>query len=144
MNRRLERVNSTVRAEISKVIASHVRDPRLYSMVSVTRVDTSPDLTNCAVYVSVLGDEADKRSAMRALGSAAGFIRQRMKPKLRMRAVPALEFHLDQSIERDAEFMRRISDAQPGHSPHDGGRRTVLRQAQDETVVTGIANWRRF
>ena len=116
MNHRLERVNSTVRTVISKVIANEVRDPRLYSMVSVIRVDTSPDFKNCAVYVSILGDESDKRSAMSALGSAAGFIRQRIKPQLRMRSVPDLEFRLDRSIERDADFMQRIADAQPGPS----------------------------
>ena len=90
MNRRRERVNSTVRTVISKVIGSEVRDPRLYSMVSVTRVDISPDFKNCSVYVSILGDEDDKRSAMRALRSAAGFVRQRMRPQLRMRNVPQL------------------------------------------------------
>ena len=116
MNRRLERVNSTVRTVVSKVIGAEVRDPRLYSMVSVTRVDISPDFKNCSVYVSILGDEDDKRSAMRALRSAAGFIRQRMKPQLRMRAVPQLEFRLDRSIERDAEFMQRISGAQHKHT----------------------------
>ncbi len=121
MNRRLERVNSTVRAVISKVIGAEVRDPRLYSMVSVTRVDTSPDFKNCSVYVSILGDEDDKRSAMRALRSAAGFVRQRMRPQLRMRTVPELEFRLDRSIEQDAAFMRRISDAQPGHSAQTEG-----------------------
>ncbi len=113
MNHRRERVNSTVRTVISKIIGSEVRDPRLYSMVSVTRVDISPDRNNCTVYVSILGDEDDKRSAMRALRSAAGFVRQRMKPQLRMRTVPQLEFRLDRSIERDAEFMQRISDVQP-------------------------------
>ena len=121
MNRRLERVNSTVRTVISKVIGSEIRDPRLYSMVSVTRVDISPDFKNCSVYVSILGDESDKRSAMRALRSAAGFVRQRMKPQLRMRTVPQLEFRLDRSIERDAEFMQRISDVQPSHSRQSEG-----------------------
>ena len=121
MNRRMERVNSTVRTAISNVILSQVRDPRLIAMVSVTRVDTSPDYRNCAVYVSVLGDEADKRSAMKALRSAAGYIRQRMKPQLRMRSIPLLEFHLDQSIERDADFMRQIADAQPDGDRQTGG-----------------------
>ena len=121
MNRRRERVNSTVRTVISKVIGSEVRDPRLYSMVSVTRVDISPDFNSCSVYVSILGDEDDKRSAMRALRSAAGFVRQRMKPQLRMRTVPQLEFRLDRSIERDAEFIQRISDAQPDRTAQGEG-----------------------
>ncbi len=121
MNHRLERVNSTVRTVVSKVIGSEIRDPRLYSMVSVTRVDTSPDFKSCAVYVSILGDESDKRSAMRALRSAAGFVRQRIKPQLRMRTVPMLEFHLDLSIERDAEFLQRLTDAQPGHAGQSEG-----------------------
>ena len=121
MNRRLERVNSTVRTVISKVIGAEVRDPRLYSLVSVTRVEISPDFKNCSVYVSILGDEDDKRSAMRALRSASGFVRQRMKPQLRMRSVPQLEFLLDRSIERDAEFMQRISDVQPEHTDQSEG-----------------------
>ena len=123
MNRRMERVNSTLRTAVSKVLASHVRDPRLYSLVSVTQVDTSPDLKSSIVYISVLGDEADKRKAMQALRSASGFIRQRMKPDLYMKSVPSLTFHLDESIERSAEIMQVIADATADLPPEDTGSR---------------------
>ena len=76
MNRRIERVNELLRKEISEVISSSIKDPRLPHMVSITRIDTSPDLRNARAYVSVLGSTTEKTSALKVLKSASGFIRK--------------------------------------------------------------------
>ena len=109
MTRRMDRVNVLLQREISRVLASELKDPRLPTIVSVTRVDTSRDLSRARVYVSVLGDQDDKSNAMRALKSAAGFIRKNMRSSLELRNLPAVEFRLDETIELGAEVSNIIS-----------------------------------
>ena len=110
MSRRMNRVNALLREEISRVVASELRDPRLSSMVSVTHVDASPDLHRARAYVSVLGDESEKKSTMKALRSAAGFIQRSMRGRIVLRAIPLLDFTLDESIEKGAELLQRIDE----------------------------------
>ena len=110
MTRRLDRVNVLLRQEISQVLATELKDPRLYSMVSVTRVEATRDLNLAKVHVSVYGDLTDKRKAMKALRSAAGFIRRNMRSKLALRSVPTLNFVLDDSIEMGAEMLQTINE----------------------------------
>ena len=114
MTRRMERVNVVLRQEISRVLAAELRDPRLSSMVSVIRVEASPDLGMARVYVSVLGDRTDKNSTLKALRSASGFVRKRIRHSLSLKTVPSVEFHLDESIEQGAKILKLINDVAPG------------------------------
>ena len=113
MARRLDRINVLLRQEISRVISSELRDPRLSLIVSVTRVDTSADMRHAKVFVSVLGSPSEKQSTLKGLKSAAGFIHRDMRHNLKLRSVPSLYFQLDQSIELAAEFQERINEAAP-------------------------------
>ena len=113
MSRRIERVNALLREEISRVLTIELSDPRISSIVSVTRVDTASDLHNARVFVSVLGDESEKRKTLEALSSAAGFIHRSMRRSLTLRATPSLEFVLDDSIERGAELLQLIERVSP-------------------------------
>ena len=108
MPRRMDRINVLLRQEISRVLAVELRDPRVSSIVSVTHVDASADLRNAKVFVSVLGDQSEKRSTLKALKSAAGFIRHSMRPHLTLKAIPSLDFMLDESIEHGAELLQMI------------------------------------
>lgn len=108
MTRRLGRVNANLRQEISAILATELRDPRIEGMVSVTSVDVSPDLRRARVYVSVYG-APDNRPVIKALSSAAGFVGRRLGDRLTSRSVPQLEFRLDASIERGAEMSERIA-----------------------------------
>ena len=114
MNRRMERVNVVLRQEISRVLALELKDPRLSSMVSVTHVDTAADLRLAKAYVSVLGDQADKDSTLRALRSAAGFVRRCMRTQLTLKFVPTVEFYLDESIEYGTALLKIIDEVSPG------------------------------
>ena len=109
MVRRIDRVNGLLRQEISRVLASELKDPRLPTVVSVMRVDTSRDLRTARVYVSVLGDQCDKSNALRALKSAAGFIRRKIRSSLELRNLPTVEFRLDETLERGSEVSEIIS-----------------------------------
>ncbi len=116
MARRIDRVNALLRQEISRVIATELRDPRLSSLVSVLRVQTSPDLRQAAVYISVLGGDREKKDVMRAFRSASGYIHRAIRDSLTLKMVPHLEFRLDDSIERTSELLGlidRYSSGQP-------------------------------
>jgi ribosome-binding factor A len=111
MSRRTQRLNVQFREELSELILHELRDPRLHGMVSITRVDVSPDMENAEVYTSVLGEDEDKASTMHALTAAAPFLRRQLLERLRIRKIPALHFHLDESIAEAArilELMRKI------------------------------------
>lgn len=121
MTRRLDRINVLLRQEISRLLVGELKDPRLSSMVSITEVDTSPDLRHARVYVSVLGDEQAKRSTLQALKSASGFIHRSMRENLALKTVPALDFYLDESIERGAELLEKIRQVTSGPANSEKG-----------------------
>ena len=120
MSRRMERVNSLVRQEISQIMLFDLKDPRLSGVVSVIRVDTAPDLRSAKVYISVLGDAEAKRRNMEALTSAGGFIHRTLKRNLSsLKYMPVLSFYLDESIERGAEMIKLIDRVVPKTRPKD-------------------------
>jgi len=111
MNRRLQRLNGLFQEELAELIRD-IRDPRLAAIVSITRVDVSPDLENALVYISVLGDEDEKTGSVAALKHAAPYLRRELLHRVRIRRVPVLHFELDQSIEEAAhilDLMRQVS-----------------------------------
>ena len=110
MNRRLDRVNGLLRQEISSIMAVEIQDPRLSSVVSVTRVETSVDLRHAKVFISVLGDEGNKKGSLEALNSAAGFLRRTLRPKVHLRHVPELQFIFDDTIEKSDHLFRLIRE----------------------------------
>jgi ribosome-binding factor A len=117
MSRRIERVNGVLRQEISRVLATELRDPRLSAMVTVTQVKTSADLRHAKVFVSMLGDGAEKRSTLEALRSAAGYVHRNIRQNLTMKSAPRVEFVIDDSIERGAELLRMIDGLPHPPSP---------------------------
>lgn len=112
MTRRTERVGELLRKEVSWVIANQMADPRLPTLVSITRVEIAADLRRAKVFVSVMGTDDDQRSAMQMLQSAARFIQRELKPKLSLRYVPALTFQQDRSLEEGARLLS-IMDGDP-------------------------------
>jgi ribosome-binding factor A len=119
MNRRLQRLNGLFQEELAD-LTRELRDPRLASIVSITRVDVSPDLEKAVVHVSVLGTDDEKRDSIAALSHAAPFLRRELLGRVRIRKVPALNFLLDETIEEAAhvlELMRQVIPAQPAPAP---------------------------
>ena len=113
MSRRMDRVNVLLRDEISKVLATELKNPRLPTLISVTSVDASSDVRFAKVLISVMGNGAEKAAALKALKSASGFIRHRLRKNLRFKHVPSIMFHLDESIERGAEMSTLINQVVP-------------------------------
>ncbi len=107
---RMIRVNEEVKIELSAIIQREVKDPRIDSLVSVVAVDTTGDLKECKVYISVLGDEEKRVQTMEGLKSSAGFIRRELAHRLNLRNTPNLHFMMDTSIERGIEMSELIRD----------------------------------
>lgn len=116
MKIRPERVSHLMRREIAGILERDMDDPRLGSMVSVTDVEVSHDLSFAKVYVSVLEEGAARAQALEALRHASGFVRHALRPRLGLREVPEIRFLLDTSIERGArveDLLRRIDRGEP-------------------------------
>ncbi|MBU2607790.1 MAG: 30S ribosome-binding factor RbfA [Chloroflexi bacterium] len=105
MSYRIDRINNLIRQEISELLHRQVKDPRLGGFITVTSVSTSPDLKYAKVYVSQLDDQASKQDILSTLSAAAGFFRRELTKSLRLRRIPELSFHWDESIERGARIL---------------------------------------
>ena len=109
MSRRVDRINGLLRQELSQLLSREVKDPRLGGVVCITEVETSNDLRNARVYLSVMGDKETKHNALTGIESAASFLRRELKHRLALRYVPFLKFELDDSIE-NADHLFQIMD----------------------------------
>jgi ribosome-binding factor A len=106
---RMRRVNEAVREVVSARIAEGLRDPRI-GFVTVTSVDTSPDLRQARVYVSVLGDPEEREATMAGLDSAHGVLQQAVATELRLKHTPTLQFVFDESIQRGMRISELLDD----------------------------------
>jgi ribosome-binding factor A len=108
MSRRTERVGELLREELSDLLLRELRDPRLDGLISITRVELSPDLYNARIFVSVMSETANPDDALKALNAAAGFLHKELVHRLEMRRVPFLTFQLDKSIEEGAAILAQL------------------------------------
>ncbi len=114
MSRRTDRVNQLLREELSDLIMRELKDPRVgHGLVSITEVSVSPDLRHATVYVSHLGETADRDDVLRGLSAASHFLHAELLRRLKMRAVPELLFRFDPSIERGARLASLILQVSP-------------------------------
>ena len=109
MSRRVDRLNGLLRQEISLLLTREIKDPRLNGIISITHVQTSSDLRNARVFLSVMGNQDNKDEVLDGIQSAASFLRRSLRDRLKLRYVPFLKFALDESIE-DADNVLRIMD----------------------------------
>jgi ribosome-binding factor A len=103
----MRRVNEVIRQVLGDVIARDLKDPRI-GFVTVTDVDTSPDLRTARVYVSVLGGESERDKALAGLRSSHGFLQGKIAAELRIKRTPTLTFHYDDSIDRGVRISRLL------------------------------------
>ena len=112
---RMRRVDEAMRAVLSDAIAKDLKDPRV-GFVTVTGVKTSPDLRHARVYVSVLGDEAQRSESIDGLRSAHGFLQRRLATELTLKHTPSLTFEYDESVDRGmriSELLDKVAPADP-------------------------------
>lgn len=104
------RMNGEVQREISRIIASDIKDPRIHPMTSVVSVEVTPDLKYAKVFVSVLGNEEEKERTRIGLKSAAPHVRSQLAKSLNLRNTPELTFLIDDSIEYGVRMTKKIND----------------------------------
>jgi ribosome-binding factor A len=111
MSERMRRVNESVRQVLAEAVPE-LKDPRI-GLVTVTGVETAPDLRHAVVFVSVLGSEKKKRATMVGLDAAHGVLQGRLARQLRMKRTPQLTFEYDQSVERGVRMSQLIDELAP-------------------------------
>lgn len=108
--KRIKRISEEVKKVISELLYNGLKDPRIKEMTSVTNVEVTNDLSFAKVYISVLGDDSEKKETIEGLNSAKGFIRKEISSKLDLRYTPEPIFHLDESIEQGIYMSKLIND----------------------------------
>ena len=108
------RVNAEVLRELSNILRSGIKDPRVAPMTSVVAVEVAPDLKTCKAYISVLGDETMQKDTIRGLQSAEGYIRRELARTINMRNTPEIRFIVDQSIEYGVNISKKIDEVTRG------------------------------
>jgi ribosome-binding factor A len=108
----MRRVDEAMRAVLSDAISKDLQDPRV-GFVTVTGVKTSPDLRHARVYVSVLGDDAERAASLEGLQAAHGFLQGRISHSLRLKHTPALTFDYDESVDRGMRISELLDEAVP-------------------------------
>jgi ribosome-binding factor A len=108
---RMRRVDEAVREVLSDAITRELKDPRV-GFVTVTDVDTSPDLRHARVYFSVLGNAGVRQRSLDGLNSAHGFLQGRVARELRIKHTPTLDFVIDDTAERALRVSRLLEEAE--------------------------------
>lgn len=120
------RINGEVLKELSNIIRSEIKDPRINHMTSVVAVEVAPDLKTCKAYISVLGDEKSQKDTIIGLKSAEGYIRRQLARTVNLRNTPEIRFILDQSIEYGINMSKLIDEV----TEHDNKMHV---EVEDET-----------
>ena len=103
---RIGRINEEIQRELSALIPAD-KDPRVSGMISVTAVETTPDLRYAKAYISVLDKENGER-VLKGLRSASGWLRRELGSALKLRYTPELVFQLDDSIDKGAHILELL------------------------------------
>ena len=104
------RINMEVQRELSQIIRSEIKDPRIHPLTSVVAVEVTPDLKYCKAYISVLGDEEAGKATIEGLRSAASFVRRELAHRVNLRNTPEIKFIQDQSIEYGVNMSKLIDE----------------------------------
>jgi ribosome-binding factor A len=105
---RPERVQEALRQEISRIVQTEIKDPRM-GFITITKVDLTRDLRYARVFFSVLGKDSDKNLTLRALNSAKGYIKGLISDRIKLRYMPEISFKIDDSGEYSIQIMTLLN-----------------------------------
>jgi len=108
---RMRRINEVLREVVGAAVSGELSDPRI-GFVTVTAVETSPDLHTAKVFVSVLGDEEEREETLSGLRSSHGVIQARIAAETRMKRTPTLTFHYDDTIEKASRVSELLEEGE--------------------------------
>ena len=118
---RMRRINEVLREVVGAAISADLGDPRI-GFVTVTSVETSPDLRAAKVYVSVLGTEEEREETLIGLRSSHGVIQSRIAAETRMKRTPTLTFHHDDTIAQGVRISQLLEETEPDEAGGDDER----------------------
>jgi ribosome-binding factor A len=118
MTTRTDRIDQLLREEIGAILAKDVQDPRI-GFVTVTDVETAPDLSTARVWVSVIGQPDERVKALRALEHAMPFVRHELGGRIRIRRIPELLIREDESAQRGTRVLQLLAELEAGGAPAD-------------------------
>lgn len=104
---RLEKIQEFIKQEVSKIILTDLKDPRI-GFVTVTRVEVTGDLRQAKVLISLLGSDEQKAETLQALKKSLGFIRTEVGRRLKIRHSPELMFQLDESLDHSVHIQKLL------------------------------------
>lgn len=107
---RLMRINEELQRELSEIIRTELKDPRLGTLTTVLAVETTQDLKYAKVFISVFGDQEQKNATMEGIKNASGFIRKELAHRVNLRNTPEFSFHLDESVEYAMKISKLIDE----------------------------------
>lgn len=116
MTARTDRIDELLRQEIGAILARDVQDPRI-GFVTITDVETAPDLSTARIWVSVIGQPAERTITIRALERAMPFVRHELGSRIRIRRIPELHVRLDETAERGTRVLQLLSELEAGGLP---------------------------
>lgn len=115
-SQRQRRIDELLRETISELLAREIVDPRI-GFATVTDVETTPDLGHARVWVSVIGEPAERAATIAALERAMVFVRRELGHRLHLKRIPELQVRLDESVERGTRVLRLLADIEAGREP---------------------------
>ena len=113
-SQRLMRINDEILRECANILRSDIKDPRISTMVTVTKAETTSDLSHAKIFVSIMGDDEQKKEVLEGLKNASGFIRRGIAEKINLRATPELKFVIDDSLDYSLKMAKLIKEANDG------------------------------
>jgi ribosome-binding factor A len=118
VTQRTQRIDELFRQEIGAILARDIGDPRI-GFATVTQVETDPDLRHARVWVSVIGEPAQREETIAALGRAMVFVRRELGTRLRLRRIPEFHVRLDDTAERGTRVLQLLHEIEQGHLPDE-------------------------
>lgn len=118
MTQRTDRIDELLKQEIGDLIAREIADPDI-GFVTITDVETSPDLRHAKVWVSVIGQPDARQASVRGLQRAMPFVRAQLGRRLRLRRIPEFSVRLDDSVERGSRVLQLLHEIEAGEASGD-------------------------
>jgi ribosome-binding factor A len=130
VSQRTDRVDQLLREEIGRIVARDVADPRI-GFATITKVETTRDLRHARVSVSVIGQPAERKATVAALGRAMPFVRRELGRSLRIKRIPDLHIELDETAERGTRILHLLDEL-------EAGSESITEVAAGETLPTPV------
>lgn len=130
--KRLGRISQEVKKALSEAVFFALKDPKIASVLTLSEVRVSSDLSYADIYVSVMGSDWDKRQTLEGLSNAEGFLKNYLAHHVKLRQIPELRFHLDDSIEHGMYMDKLIADTMRKDEASRAAREEAENHAEEE------------